>query len=338
MNMISGSISPKKSRIKLTRNELNQSPTFMKRRRKSSIPLQLKEMLRNNCLNQITQDPSTKKSYKGEHTTSKYYLNNMINNSIPEVSEISSNNNKDEKIKEEKKQKKKKKKKKEKKGKKENKKEIESNNYYIHYIKNIYENEPHLNKENIISSDNKKINDSYLKLIESNKNIKPVNRRRNSAIDKNFLKSNFHNINIDKDQINSQKTEKILNKMKSSNILNIFHKKQLDEKEKIVKSFVNNSKSKSNHKNKEKSKNKDKDKIKEKDKDDENIINNVNNINEFRNSITKIKKIKQKNSFDNERKTETENNTEKLKINKKCRFKKLFCCFINNGDSSIENE
>ena len=45
-------------------------------------------------------------------------------------------------------------------------------------------------KENIISSDNKKINDSYLKLIESNKNIKPANRRRNSAIDKNFLKSN----------------------------------------------------------------------------------------------------------------------------------------------------
>ena len=39
------------------------------------------------------------------------------------------------------------------------------------------------------------------------------------------------------------------------------------------------------------------------------------------------------------KKTDIENNNENLKINKKkSKIRKFLCCFINNGDSSIEND
>ena len=374
MNITPENISSTKSTIKLARRELNKFPLDNSKARKSSIPLQLRELLSNNNLSQIAPDALTKSSFKGNFSTKKKLLNDIINTSIPEVSENSSNN-KDEKINKEKKHIKHIKENKHIKHikeKKENKKEIEKNNYYIHYIKNVYENDPHFNKESIVNSTNKKINnhDIYSKFLEQNRNITPINWRRNSDYNKNFLKSNFKHINLilDKEQLNSKKAGSIINKkMSENNIGSFLRKKQLEEKQKeIIKLYINNNKNKSKHKHKEKSKHKvkdkekekekdkdkDKEKDKDKDKDNENEEKNAINIvnideNEHKkendsmtkkenDSITKKERVRKKESLDNERKTVTENNMESIKIKSKVR--KFLCCIINNGDSSIEND
>ena len=215
---------------------------------------------------------------------------------------------------------------------KEKVKEIENTNYYIHFIKNVYENEPHLNKESIINNAkivNKTDNSSYLKLINSNKNIKPLNKRRNSCINGNILKSNFQNMNLilEKEIINTKKAGSI-NK-KDGEIGSFLNKIKKDEKEK----------NKSKNKNKEKCKSKNKNKKKDEDDNEDNSIYDIN-INKNRNTINKKKKVKSTKLLEIEKKTDTENNnTENINNqNKKSIFKKFLCCFINNGDSSIENE
>ena len=80
----------KKNIIKRAKKDLDKTPNKNKKRRKSSISLQLKEMIKNNGLNRIIPDSSTKNSYKGD-SAKKNYLRDIINSSIPEVSEKSSN-------------------------------------------------------------------------------------------------------------------------------------------------------------------------------------------------------------------------------------------------------
>jgi len=344
MDSPSGNISPIKNTIRKARRELNSSPLKFRKRRKSSIPLQLVEFI-----NQIKPDSASKQSYKGEYTN-KNHLRKMINKSIPEESENSSiienkNNNKKEKkekkekkIKNEKREKKdKNNEKSERKDKKDKKNEIENNNYYIHYIKNVYENESHLNKDNLFKSANKNnnINETLMNFLESNKNIKPVFKRRNSAMNKELFKSNLVNkhLLLDKIQINSKLPESIINKKKSQDII-LHKKKDVKEKENAKSHLYNTSgnKNKSKNKNKDKKKYKDKNKTKEKDKNkDSNEENNINTENQKKN-------VKEKEILENEKKTETENNIENTKIKKINKFKKFLCCFINNGDDSIEND
>ena len=334
MNKPSTISNENKNTIKLARKELTKSPPKYRERRKSSIPLKLVEFIRNNELNQIKPDP-TKNSYKGAFSSKKNFLKEMININIPEESDDSSNK-KEKKNKKIKKTKRTKKEKKEKKEKHETKNEIENNNYYIHYIKNIYENEHHLNKENIFKSANKENNDIQMKLMESNKNLKKFYKRRNSALNRNLLKSNINNINLilDKEQINKKFPLSIISKKKSAEIGSFLHKNNLDEKKKdITKSYYNknsNRKNKSKHKSKEKKKNKEKDKELDKNQDnnDENILND-DNRKKSENTNKNDKEI-----LENEKKTEIESNNKNSKI----RIKKIFCCFINDGDSSIEND
>ena len=328
--------SSSKSTIKIARRELTRSPLKnIYKRRKSQTPLQLMEFIKNNELIQNKQD-STKNSYKCDFSDKKN-MRKMINGSIPEESENSSNNNKYEKNRTDK---------------KENKNEVGNNNYYIHCIKNVYENESHFNKGKIFESDKKINNENFLKFVKSNKNIRPSYKRRNSALNKNYLKTNFNNINIilDRKQFNSKEFNSIVNKKINAEIGSIIHKNHLEGKEiEFVKANFNtssNNKNKSKKKDKKKNKKKGKDlendKEKEKNLENDKIIKNEENNKipertKNNDDINNIKKVKHKNIIENEKKEEIEINTANTKINKKNKFKKFLCCFLNNGDSSFEN-
>lgn len=318
-----GNLSPKKITIKQARKQLTKSPLKYKRRRKSSIPLQLKEFITNNKINQITPESSTKKSYKGRYSCKKNYVKDIINTSIPEESENSSNHKDDKykKIKKLKQTKQKQTKKNETTG---------NNNYYIHYIKNVYENESHLNKENILKSAKKNINESFLKFLESNKNLRDSAKRRNSALNSNFFKSNIHNINfgLDKEFINHKTPASIIDKKKSEEIGNLLHKRHLDDKQK---EYVKNYFHKSKHKNKD---NKHKNKENEKSP-----INTEKKLKAIKNNdICHKNKLKEKEILENEKKEDTENNTESIKSKKKNKLRKFLCCILNcNCDSSVDN-
>jgi hypothetical protein len=308
MNDLSPNHTPKKSTIKLARKQLKKSPIQYRKRRKSSIPLKLRQFITNNNINKIDPKLSCKNNFQGEISSKNEQKEDIINTNIPEVSENSSN------IKEERKTK-------IKKIKHKKKNNNENNNYFIHYIKNVYENESHLNKENIIKSAKKNINDSFLKFVESNKTFhNTAGKRRNSAFNGNFMKSNFHNINLglDKEQLNRKVPYSIINKKKSAEIGSLLHKKNLDNKEKeIVKKYF----TKSKHKNKD-NKHKDKDKT-------------------IKNSdiATHKKKIKEKETLAEENENENKVNIETIKTKKQSKIKKFLCCIINdNCDSSIENK
>ena len=307
----------RKISIRTTRNNFAELPLKNNRRRKSSISLQLRNLINNNNQNKKLPELSIKNNYK-EPSSSKKNIKEIVNGSIPEESETSSNNNKEDKIK--------KKKKLKKKG-----KVNENNNYYIHYIKNVYENESHLNKENLIKSANKNISHSFLKFIESNNNLRNSSKRRNSALNKNLFKSKFHNINLylDKEQINQNIPASIIDKKKISELESLLHKKKLDDKQKeIVKIYLNKSKHKNNkHKEEENC-------ITIADKNINNEKNNINN-----NDDMNIKKnVKEKDILENEKKADTENNTESTKSKKRSKIKKFLCCIINsNCDSSVDN-
>ncbi len=316
MNIQSPGSTPKKNTIKLARKHLKKSPIQYKKRRKSSIPLKFREFISSNSLNKIMPKFSGKHHYTGEISSKDNKKLNIINTNIPEVSENSSNIKETIKIKNDK-----------------NSKKKENNNYFIHYIKNVYENESHLNKENIIKSAKKNIHDSFLKFIETNKNNRvPLAKRRNSALNEYFMKSNFHKINLgfDKDQINEKVPRSIIDKKQSAEIGKLLHKKKLDSKDK-----------KHNNKSKHKHKNKDKDL----EKDNKTAKKISNKIIKTSDITTHKKKIKDKekdtlpNDDENENKANTEINTESTKTKKKSKIRKFLCCIINdNCDSSIENK
>jgi hypothetical protein len=358
MNFLASKSPSNKNTIKLARNELIKSPLKYRERRKSYIPQNALAFIRNNDLNQIKPE-ATKYSCKGDHSSKKKYLKETTNTNIPE--EESENFNKFS-VKKNKKGKKVKKNKKEKKDKKENqenqeiKNEIENNNYYIHYIKNVYEDENHLNKKNIIKSADKENNEIQVKFLESNRNVKPFHKRRNSALNRNIFKSNLNNVNLllDKEQLNQKLPFSIINKKKSAEISTLIPKNNLDEKKKeIIKSFLHknsSNKNKSKHKNKErkkskdkekekeKNKGKDKEKNKEKEKENENdkVIDLENNDDDNKKK-DEYSNQKEKELLENEIKTEMDTNNKSSKIKKKRKLKFL-CCFFGNNDSSFEND
>ena len=360
MNQIPDNSSNKKNPIKMAKIEFANTPIHLRKRRKSSIPLQLVEFLRNKELNQIKPESSAKKSFKGEFSNKKIISKNVNKKKIPDLS-VSSSQKKEEKFKKDKNKKDKDKKDKNKKDKKEKGRTkekrqtnngIENNNYYIHFIKNVYEKEPHLNKDNIVQSFSKNINESFQKFRES----KHIRKRRNSALDKNFFKNNINNINLilEKEKLKQKLSNSNLNKKKSYEISSLLHIKKYEEKEKETIKLLNNSMRRSNksrHKNKEKAKNKDKYKNNEKEKDKNNDkekdkINDNNNEEKNENDFNKKEtdninnesKMEKKDLLDSENKKETNNNTENATTKKRNKLKKLWCCFISNGDSSIEND
>ncbi len=303
--------SPKKITVKIAKNRLSKSPLKEKRRRRSLLPFQSMESINNSSVSKIRKTESfTKNSNKGGIPNHKIFLKEIINTSIPEVSEKSSNNDKEEK-----------------KGKNNKKKD---DKYIIHYIKNVYEKDSHFNKENIIKSAKKNIHDSFLKFLQNTKNnFRNSSRRRNSALNANFFKSNIHNINVilNKNHVNKKKSGSIIDRKKSEEKGNEFHKKNSGDKEKeIVTINLNKNKHKHN---------------KQKEKENENgkvVVLEDKNSNKDKTIKSNDKTVKE--ILENEKKTETENNTEntKTKKKKKNKIKKFLCCLLNsNSDTSIEN-
>ena len=193
-----------------------------------------------------------------------------------------------------------------------------------------------------------------MKFLESNRNVKPFHKRRNSALNRNIFKSNLNNVNLllDKEQLNQKLPFSIINKKKSAEISTLIPKNNLDEKKKeIIKSFLHknsSNKNKSKHKikdrkkskdkEKEKNKGKDKEKNKEKEKENENdkVIDLENNDDDNKKKDEDSNQ-KEKELLENEIKTEMGTNNKSSKIKKKRKLKFL-CCFFGNGDSSIEND
>ena len=305
MNIQTRHLTPKKKSIKQTRNEFTKLPIKYKKRRKSSIPLHIRELIKNNSLNQLYPDPSSRNNYKCDYINKKFNFD-IINSSIPEESENSSN--------------------KEAKNKKEIKNEIENNNYYIHYIKNVYEKEPHFSKKCVAKTAKKKSNNNCIKLMDAKQNFRKINKRRNSVLNKNFLNLHNFNLNMNPEPVRSSaKWNTIIKKKKSGDIFSPSNKKE--------------EKSRSFRKNKEKNKSKEKSDTKE-DKDT-NINNKGDSSKKNSNRLDAKKKIKEKETFENEGKTENGNNSENKNIKetkKKNKFKKFLCCLLSNVESSIEND
>jgi hypothetical protein len=312
---------PKKITIKIAKKRLNESPLKNRRRRKSSIPVKSMESLNNHSISKISKiqnsESFSKKSHKGENVKNKIFLKEMVSNSIPEVSENSSNNEKEEK------------------NSKNNKKQ-ENNKYYIHYVKSVYEKESHFKKENKIKNANKNIHESFIKFLQSSQNnVRNSFKRRNSALNSNFFKSNIHNINVilNNDHMNQKVPGSIINKKKNEERENLLHKKNIDNKQKeIVKIYIN--KKKLTHI-------KQKEKEKENEKNEKDVAAMEDKISN-KDKTTKSNDKTAKEIVENEKKTEIENNTENSKNKKnknKNKFKKFLCCILNsNADSSIEND
>ena len=283
--------SPKKSMIKLTSNVFDNSPIKSFHRMKSSSPIKFKRFISSNNLAGLYQDKiSNKNSIKECFSIKKYYWDKM-NTRIPEESESSYLEpgiaRKETKTK--------------------------NNNYYINYIKNIYENEHHLNKETFIKTPSNKITTINKFEDSSGKLIK----RRFSAFSDQFLRLNFHKkFCAEKGQYISSPINK---KIRSANLNNLIKKKKSNEIEILRKHSSNLSKSK--NKSKHKSKGISKDKNKNNDKKSKNNIQNK-----------KIKeKIKTKdNDIEISTKVESVNNN---KIKSKT-IKFFLCCLVNDNELS----
>jgi hypothetical protein len=288
--------SPKKSMIKLTRNHFNNSPIRSYNRMKSSSPLIFRKYTSCNNLAGLYQyKVSNKNSNRECFSIKKHYLE-KINTRIPEESEGS---NLEKEI---------------------TRKETKNNNYYINYIKNIYESEPHLNKETFIKTPNNKFK-TYNKFDDSNGKLY---KRRLSSFTDQLLCLNFHKkFCAEKGQHNTSP----INKMKSLKLNNLIKKKKSNEIDILRKHSNNLSKSKSKRKNKSKgiSKDKDTDKYKNNDKKSKNNIENK--------KIKENIKIKD-NDIQISTKVETLNNN---KIKNKT-IKNLLCCLINDNELSTEND
>jgi hypothetical protein len=264
------------------------------KRRRSSIPLNLKKFISCSNIIGLNQEKlSNKNSHKESYSIKKHYFD-KINTSIPEESESFSN------VEETKKR-----------------KDTKNHNYYLNYIKNLYENEAHLNKETFIKCPSNKKNN--IKKYSSNTQLF---KRSNSSVNHQFLTLNFHKkFCVEKGQrIPTQ------NKMKSAKLNNLLKKKKPSEKE-ILKIHSNISKPKNKSKTKSKSKCTSKEKSK---KNDKKSRENSKSKKKFKESKMKIKKTDTKAST----KTETLNS---CKIKNKA-IKNLFCCFVNENDLSTENE
>jgi len=285
----------KKSMIRSTRKQFSKSSIKNMQRRKSSTLLNLKKFISCNNIVRLSQDKaSNKNSHKDCYSIKKHYFD-TINTSIPEESESCSNEtNKN--------------------------KDTNNNDYYLKYIKKLYENESHLNKETFLKSPSSK-KTSIKKYDDSNKKFY---KRRNSAVNDQLLTLNFHK------KFCVEKGQKIPqpNKMKSAKLNNLLKNKKLSGND-VLKIHTNISKPKDKKKSKSKSKSKvsNKDKSKNKDKKSKNNSNSKTKVKEVK---IKVKESDTKSST----KAETINN---LKIKNKT-LKNLFCCLVNENNLSTEND
>jgi len=296
--------SPKKRMIRLSSNHLNRSPLKTFHRMKSSTPLNTKRFISSNNLGRYTHEKLSRKNSNKESFSIRKHQFEKINTRIIEESE-SSNLNEENK-----------------------KNETKNNNYYINYINNIYEREPHLNKENFIKTPSNKIK-KYKKLDDINGNLY---KRRFSAFSEQFMNLNFHKkYCADK----GQHVTSPISKLTSSKLNNLIKKKKSSE----IIILRNHSNNVNKQKDKEKSKGKSKNKSKSKGISKEKCKNSDKKLK----SNIKLKKIKENTEIkDNEieisTKVETVNtasNNTKIK-NKK--LKNLLCCLVNDNDLSTEND
>ena len=280
--------------IRSTRNQFSKSSKKMKRRR-SPIPLNLKKFISSSNIVRLNKEKlSTKNSHKDSYSIKKHCFD-KINTSIPEELESFSN------VEEAKKK----------------KDSNKNDDYYLNYIKNLYENETHLNRATFIKTQsNKKI--GFKKYDDSNQKLF---KRRNSSVSDQLLNLNFHKkYCVEKGQrIPTQ------SKIKSAKFNNLLKKKKPSDNEILrIHSTI------SKQKDKSKSKSKSKHTSKEKYKNDKKSKDNSNNKKKVKESKMKIKETYTKAST----KTETLNN---CKIKNRT-IKNFFCCLVNDIDLSFEND
>ena len=183
---------PKRNQMNSTKNNLNTHLSSLKKnikRRKSYLPLRTLHLVRE------SYDNSNKKVYS---SLKKQNKKSFVIESIPEEKEkiVGNNSQKDKEY---------------------------QNNYFINLIKNVYTNESHLNKDNILN---------LKKKYTSNEDLFDK-RLSENAINFNILPIKNQKINDkDKLKINSNLKVPSLNNKLIQNITHYFDKNNLSEKEK----------------------------------------------------------------------------------------------------------
>jgi hypothetical protein len=303
---------PKKNFKRSSKRLLTNTHLKYRGRRHSLNPLELKKFVSNDLTNIDPEKKTLRKSLKNDLNLSykNIYLQE-INSRIPEVPESLSNSIEEKKNSQLK----------SKKG------IVQNNKYFINVIKNVYENENHLNKNSLIKKKSNYLNSSFTNHLDSNKRFINNSKRRNSAVNKDLMGLNFDkNIIMEKLNMNRNISSTNVHKLKNSEINNLLHKKNLNTEEKeIVKTYFKKGRNSIPKKGKDKSKKRSKSKNsgKKSKKSNENINNNK--------KVKEVDKVKD-NDIENSTKAETATNSTKKK------FKKFLCCLINNDNSSTENE
>ena len=288
--------------IGFTRNQFNRSPIKSLQRMKTSTPINVKKYISSNNLRKLSQKNISRKNSNRECISIKKHYFEKINTRISEESESSNLEEENKKNKENK-----------------------NNNYYINYINNIYEREPHLNKETFIRTP-KNGSKKFKKLDDINGKLY---KRRNSAFSEQFMSLNFHKkFCTDK----GQQVSSPINKLKSSNLNKLFIKKESSEIE-VLRHHSNNL---NKRKDKGKSKNKCKSKSKGSSKD-----KNKNSDKKLKSNI-KIKKTTENleikdNDIEISTKVDTVNVENSNKIKNKT-LKNILCCLLNDNELSTEND
>ena len=303
---------PKKGFKRSSKRLLTNSHLKYRGRRHSLNPGDLKKFESSDLTNINPENKVLRKSLKNDLNLSykNIYLQEL-NSSIPEVPESVSNSIEEKKN-----------------SKLKSKKNIVQNNkYFINVIKNVYENEHHLNKNSLIKKKSNYLNSSFTNQLDSNKKMINISKRRNSAVNKDLFGLNFDkNIIMEKLNLNRNVSSTNVHKIKSDEMNNLLHKKNLNtEEKKIVTTYFKKGRNSIPNKGKDKSKNKSKSKNsgKKSKKSNENINN--------KKKEKEVDKVKD-NDIENSTKAETATNSTKKK------FKKFLCCLINNDNSSTENE
>jgi hypothetical protein len=304
---------PKKGFKRSSKRLLTNSHLKYRGRRHSLNPGDLKNFVSSDLTNINQENKVLRKSLKNDLNLSykNIYLKEL-NSSIPEVPESVSNNSIEEKKNSTLKSK---------------KNIVQNNKYYINVIKNVYENEHHLNKNSLIKKKSKFLNSSFINNQDSNKKTINIFKRRNSAVNKDLFRLNFDkNIVMEKLNMNRNISSTNVHKLKNDEVNTLLHKKNLNTEEKeIVKTYFKKGRNSIPKKGKDKSKKRSKSKNsgKKSKKSNENINNNK--------KVKEVDKVKD-NDIENSTKAETATNSTKKK------FKKFLCCLINNDNSSTENE
>lgn len=118
--------------------------------------------------------------------------------------------------------------------------EENKNDYFVNFTKDVYINESHLSKNNIIKSPRKKDNNSKSNYISTKTILNNTSQRKMSAMNSDLFSLNFNkrkytdNQNIIKDglTINSNYKAPFINKKLCQQLDDILHKKKLSKNEK----------------------------------------------------------------------------------------------------------